>query len=100
MTPVTDRKAERIEDRSTFDQRNFMLKFIKTRHFLKAEQDMCYLISKKDSEYTHRELKEHYKTNNVCEFLKKLNDTNEVHEFYKKKKKMNDIQSLECNEHH
>ena len=100
MTLVIGRKAERIKSRSAFDQRNFMFKFIKTRHFLKAEQGMCYLISKKDSEYIHRELEKHYETNDACESLKKLKDTNEVHESYKEKKKINDIQSLECNEHH
>ena len=99
MTPVTDKKAERIKSRSAFDQGNSMLKFIKTRHSLKAEQSMCYFISKKDSEYIHRELKKHYETSDACESLKELKNTNEVHEFYEKKIKMNDIQSLECNEH-
>ena len=37
MTSVIDKKTERIKNRSAFDQRNFMLKFIKTRYFLKAE---------------------------------------------------------------
>ena len=60
---------------------------------------MCYLISKKNSEYIHRELKKHYETNDACESLKKLKNTNEVYESYKEKTKMNDIQSLECNEH-
>ena len=100
MTSVIDRKTERIESRSTFDQRNFMLKLIKTRHFLKARQNMCYFILKKDSKYIHEELEEYYEINDACEFLKKLKDTNKIYKSYKKEKKMNDIQSLECNEHH
>ena len=35
MTLVTDKKTEKIKNRSTFDQRNFMLKFIKTRYIFK-----------------------------------------------------------------
>ena len=100
MTFVIDRKTEKIKDRLTFDQKNFMLKFIKTRHFLKAEQNMYYHILKKDSEYTHGELKKYYETSDACEFLKKLKNINEVHESYKEEKKMNDIQSFKCNEHH
>ena len=100
MTPVIDKKAERIENKSAFDQKNFMFKFIKTRHFLKAEQNICYFISKEDSEYIHEKLKKPYETSDVYESLKKLKDTNKIHEFYKEEKKMNDIQNLECNEHH
>ena len=100
MTFVIDKKAERIKNRSTFDERNFMFKFIKTRYFLKAEQNMCYLKSKKDSEYIQKEIKEHDEPNDVCESLKKFKNTNEIHKSYKKEIKMNDIQSLECNKHH
>ena len=60
---------------------------------------MCYFISKKDSEYTHRELEKHYETSDACEFLKKLKNTNEVHESYEEETKMNDIQSFKRNEH-
>ena len=100
ITFVTDKKAERIDDRSTFDQKNFMLKFIKTRYFLKIEQNMYYFISKKDSEYTHRKLKKYDETSDACESLKEFKNTSEIHEFYEKLTKMNEIQSLECNEHH
>ena len=61
---------------------------------------MRYLRSKKDSEYTHKELKEYDEINDACESLKEFKNTSEIHEFYRKETKMNDIQSLECNEHH
>ena len=77
-----------------------MFKFMKTRYFLKAEQNMCYPKLKKDSEYIHRKLKEHNETNNACEFLKKYKNTNKIHESYEKETKMNDIQSFKYNEHH
>ena len=54
MTFMIDKKTERIENRSTFDQKNFILKFMKTRYFSKAEQSICYFESKKDSEYIHK----------------------------------------------
>ena len=100
MTFMIDKKTERIKSRSAFDQKNFMFKFIKTRHFLKAEQNMCYFILKKDSEYIHKELKKHYEISDACESLKKLKNTNEGHESYEEEKKMNNIQSFKCNEHH
>ena len=98
MTSVIDKKAERIKSRSAFDQKNFMLKLIKTRYFLKAEQNMCYLKSEKNLKYIQKKLKKHDETSNACESLKKFKDTNEVHEIYEKMK-INEIQSLECNEH-
>ena len=99
MTSVTDIKTEKINDRSTFDRENFMFKFIKTRNFLKAEQNTCYLTSKKNQEYIYRKLKKHDETSNACKFLKEFKDMNEVHEFYKEATEMNQIQSLKSNEH-
>ena len=99
MTLVIDRKTERIKDRSTFDQKNFMLKFIRTRYFLKEEQSMCYLTSEKDSEYIYKELKKHNETSDACESLKEFKNTNEVREFYEQVMKINKIQSFKCNEH-
>ena len=99
MTSVIDKKTERIKSRSTFDQKNFMFKFITTRYFLKAEQSMCYLKSKKNLKYTHEVLKEHDETNDAYEFLKKFKNTNEIRESYEKVMKMNEIQSFKCNEH-
>ena len=100
MTSVIDKKTERIKNRSTFDQKNFMLKFMKTGYSLKAEQNMCYFKSEKNLKYTYRKLKEYNKTNDICKSLEKFKNTNEIHEFYKKEIKMNDIQSLKCNGHH
>ena len=57
MTFMIDKKTERINDRSTLDQKNSIFKFIKTRYFLKAEQNMCYFTSKKNSEYIQKGLK-------------------------------------------
>ena len=100
MTSVIDTKTERINGRSALDQKNFILKFIKTRHFLKEKQSMCYFTSEKDSEYIHRKLKKYDKTSNVCESLEEFRNTNEIHEFYEKAIEMNEIQNFECNEHH
>ena len=100
MTSVIDKKTKRIDGRSALDQKNFILKFIKTRYSLKAEQNMYYLISKKNSEYTHKELKKHNKINNACESLKKFRNTNKIYKSCEKTINMNEIQNLECNEHH
>ena len=89
MTPVIDTKTEKINDRSTFDRGNSMLKLIKTRNFLKAEQSICYLTSEKDSKYIHRKLKKHDEIKDVCESLKKFKNTKEVQKFYKKATEMN-----------
>ena len=91
MTFVIDRKTEKIKNKSTLDQRNFMLKFIITRYFLKAKQNICYFKSKENSKYIHEMLKEHDETNDVCEFLKKFKNTNEVRESYEKIMRMNEI---------
>ena len=99
MTFVIDKKAEKIKNKSTFDQKDFMFKFITTRYFLKAEQSMCYLKSKKNLKYTHEVLKEHDETNDAYEFLKKFKNTNEIRESYEKVMRINNIQSFECNEH-
>ena len=99
ITSVIDKKTERIENRSTFDQKNFMFKFITTKYFLKAEQDMCYFKSAKNSKYIHKKLKKHDETSDACEFLKEFKNTNEVREFYEKVMKMNEIQNFKCNEH-
>ena len=73
---------------------------MKMRYFLKAEQNMCYFRPEKNSEYIYKELKEHDKINDACEFLKKFKNTSEIYKSYEKEIKMNDIQSFECNEHH
>ena len=99
MTSVIDRKTKRIESRSTFDQKNFMLKFITTKYFLKAEQDMRYLKSEKNLKYIHETLKKHDETSDACEFLKKFKNTDKVRESYKEIMKMNEIQNFKCNEH-
>ena len=91
MTSVIDKKTEKIKDRSTFDQRNSMFKFITIKYFLKAEQSMCYFELKKNSKYIHEVLKEHDETNDTYEFLKEFKNTNEVREFYEKVMKMNKI---------
>ena len=99
MTSVIDKKTKRIKNRSTFDQENFMFKFITTRYSLKAEQSMCYFKLKKNSEYIHEVLKEHDETNDACEFLKKFKNTNEIRESYEEVMKMNKVQNFKCNEH-
>ena len=99
MTFVIDKKTEKIKNKSTFDQRNFMFKFITTRYFLKAEQSMCYSKLKKNSEYIHEMLKKHDEISDACEFLKKFKNTNEVCESYEKIMKMNKVQNFKCNEH-
>ena len=99
MTFVIDKKTERIESRSTFNQKNFMLKFITTKYFLKTEQSMCYFKLKKNSKYIHEVLKKYNETNDVCEFLKKFKNTNEIRESYEKVLKINKIQNFKCNEH-
>ena len=99
MTLVIDKKTKRIKSRSTFDQKNFMFKFITTRYFLKAEQNMCYFKLEKNLEYIHKMLKKHDEISDACEFLKKFENTNEVREFYEEIMKMNEIQSFKCNEH-
>ena len=99
MTSVIDKKTERIKDRSTFDQRNFMLKFIAMRYFLKAKQSICYFKSEKDSEYIHEILKKHNETSDACEFLKEFKNTNEIRKSYEEVMKKNEIQSFKCNEH-
>ena len=60
---------------------------------------MHYFTLKKNSEYIHRELKEHEKINDVCESLKEFKNTNEIYEFYKRTTEMNEIQSLKNNEY-
>ena len=100
MTSVIDRKTEKINDRSTLDRENSMLKFIKTRYFLKEEQDIYYLTSEKDSEYTYKELKKYNETSDACKFLKKFENTNEVHESHEEATEMNEIQNFECNKHY
>ena len=87
MTFIIDKKAKRIKNRLAFDQKNFMLKFMKTRYSLKAEQNMYYFKSEKNSEYIYKELKKYNETSNACESLKKFKNTSEIHEFYKKKNK-------------
>ena len=67
---------------------------------MKAEQNMCYLKSKKNSKYIHEMLKKHDETSDTCEFLKEFKNTNEVRESYKKVIKMNKIYNFKCNEHH
>ena len=99
MTSVIDKKIKRIKNRSIFNQENFMLKFIRTKYFLKAEQNMCYLTSEKNSKYIHKKLKKHDKTNDACESLKEFKYTNEIYKLYKKIIKMNEIQNFKCNEH-
>ena len=100
MTFVIDRKTERINNKSTLNQRNFMLKSIKTKYFLKTRQNMCYFILEKNSKYIHKELKEYDETSDACEFLKKFKNTSEVHKSCEKVKNINEIQSLECNEYY
>ena len=60
---------------------------------------MCYLTSKEDSEYIHKELKKYKKTSDACEFSKKFENKNEIHQFYKGTTRLNQIQSLKNNEH-
>ena len=96
---VIDKKTKRIENRSTFDQKNFMFKFITTKYFLKAEQNMCYFKSKKNLKYIHETLKKHNETSDACESLKKFKNTNKVRESYEEIMKMNEIQSFKCNGH-
>ena len=88
---MIDKKIKKINNRSTLDRENFILKLIKIKYFLKVEQSIRYFTSKKDSEYIHRELKKHDEINDACEFLKKFKNTNNVHEFYKKITEMNMI---------
>ena len=66
---------------------------------MKAEQSMCYLKLKKDSEYIHEMLKKYNETNDACESLEKFKNSNKVRESYKKIMKMNEIQNFEYNEH-
>ena len=88
---MIDKNTERIKNRSTFDQKNFMFKFITTKYFLKAEQNICYFKSEKNSKYTHEMLKKYNEINDACESLKKFKNTNEIRKFYKKVIKMNEI---------
>ena len=99
MTSVIDKKAERINSRSTFDRRNSMFKFIKTRYSMKKEQDIRYFTSEENSEYTYKKLKKHKKINNACKSLEEFKNTNEIHEFYEGTTEMNEVQSLKNNEH-
>ena len=91
MSSVIDKKIRKINNKSTLDRGNFMLKFIKTKYFLKEEQSMYYFILEKNSKYIHKKLKEHKKTSDACELLKKFKNINEVHEFYEKTIEMNEI---------
>ena len=91
ITSVIDRKTKRIKNKSAFDQRNFMLKLITTRYFLKAEQDIRYFKSAKNSEYTYETLKKHDETSDAYEFLKNFKNTNKIRESYKEVMRMNKI---------
>ena len=79
MTSVINEKIEKINKKSMLDQRNFIFKFTKKRYFLKEEKSTCYSISKKDSEYIHKKLKEHNEINNACKFLKEFKNKNKIH---------------------
>ena len=100
MTFVIDKKTKKINNRSTFDRENFMLKFIKTRYFLKKEQNMCHLTLEKNLKYIYKELKKYNETNDVCESLKKFDNTNEIYKFYERATEMNEIQRLKCNKYY
>ena len=65
---------------------------------MKEEQSMYCFISKKNSEYIYKKLKEHDETNDVCKSLKKFKNTNKIYKFYKKTTEINKIQSFEYNE--
>ena len=54
---MIDKKTEKVNSRSTLDQKDFILKFTKKQYFLTEEKDMCYFTSEKNSEYMHKNLK-------------------------------------------